>query len=82
MCVCVWRGDECLSTGFVPVTIKPVAPWRGDLEAKLTGMTMERLGVTIRWQIARYDHAKSWQSARAVMPWHGDLLSDSASYDS
>ena len=40
VCVCV-----SLSTGFVPVTIKP---WRGGDLADWQDMTMQRLGVAIR----------------------------------
>ena len=61
-----------------------VMAWRFG---RLTGMTLQSLGVAIRWQIARCDHAKSWHGA--VMAWwlagtqgnlsnfNGDLLSES-----
>ena len=57
----------CLSTGVVPVMIKPLASWRFG---RLTGMAMQILGVAIRWQIAENDHAKSWHVAVImVMAW-------------
>ena len=56
------RVSVCLSTGFVPVVIKVsgVMAWRFG---RLTGVTMQSLGVAIRWQITRYAHAKSWHGA-------------------
>ena len=51
------RVSVCLSTGFVPVdqTGGVVMAWQFG---RLTGMTMQSLGVAIRWQISRYGHAK------------------------
>ena len=53
----------CVSTGLVPVGETGGAmTWQFGI---LLDMTMQSLGVAMRWQIARYDHAK---------PWHGGVL--------
>ena len=58
VCVCLSVHWLCASDDE---TSGVMAWWCG----RLTGMTMQTLGVAIRWQTAKYDHAK---------PWHGGVL--------